>query len=220
MTKTVEYVDHMGTDCSVVNAARVSFAKSVDKMEPKDARLIRYLATHNHWTPFAHTAITLRMAAPIFLARQLSKHQVGGVWNEESRRYITDSVNYYFPKNWRRAPTGSIKQGSGEDVTYSESVALNETLMHYYAWCDETYNELIKSGICPEQARMVLPQGAITHWIWTGSLLFWARVYRLRADAHAQKDLQPITAEIDKIMSELYPISWEALKDCWDKDNK
>lgn len=212
---TVEYVDHMGDDTSVVNAARVSFAKEVTEMSDKDEKLIKYLAAHKHWTPFAHTSVTLRMGAPIFLARQLSKHQVGGVWNEESRRYITDNVSFYIPAEWHRAPEGSIKQGSGD--TFSNQIAGHfiTEVSSVYRHCYDAYKDLLAKGLAPEQARMVLPQGAVTHWIWTGSLMFWARVYHLRADSHAQKDLQPFVEKLDEIMTKLYPISWKYLKEYW-----
>lgn len=211
---SVEYVEHMGDDCSVVNAARVSFAKEVSELSEGDEKLIKYLAVHKHWSPFAHTAIKLRVANPIFLARQLVKHQVGGVWNEESRRYIHSSVNYYIPEDWRRAPMGSIKQGSGEAFSDPNTLESLEFLVKsHYANCDFVYNKLLEMGVCPEQARMVLPLGSMTHWVWTGSLLFWARVYHLRADSHAQKDLKPFVEQLDAIMSEKFPISWKYLKE-------
>ena len=214
---SVTLVDHMGTDCSVVNAARVSFAKEVSEMSEKDEKLIKYLATHKHWTPFAHTSISLRFSAPVFLARQLVKHQVGGVWNEESRRYITDDVSLYMPKEWRKAPTGSIKQGSGEAVSEDIEALCDYFLENLYDYSLEVYNTLLDLGVCPEQARMVLPLGHMTHWIWTGSLYFWARVYHLRADAHAQKDHAPLVADIDEIMTKLFPISWKCLKENYDE---
>lgn len=214
---TAEYVDHMGDDTSVVNAARVSFAKEVDKMSDKDEKLIKYLAAHNHWSPFAHTSVTLRVAAPIFLARQLSKHQVGGVWNEESRRYISDNVSFYLPSEWHRAPEGSVKQGSGGSFSGQTAGNFISEVTDAYKYCYDTYKDLLMRGVAPEQARMVLPQGAITHWIWTGSLMFWARVYHLRSDSHAQKDLQPFVQQLDEIMTKLYPISWKYLKEYWNQ---
>lgn len=209
---SVTYIDHMGDDCAVVNAARVSFAKEVSELSEGDEKLIKYLAEHKHWSPFAHTTIKVRVANPIFLARQLVKHQVGGVWNEESRRYISSDVNYFVPEDWRRAPLGSIKQGSGE--TFDELSALDfyQAVGKHYEACDKLYHELLDKGVCPEQARMVLPLGMMTHWVWTGSLLFWARVYHLRADSHAQQDLQPFVKQLDAIMSEHFPISWKYLK--------
>lgn len=210
---SVSYVDHMGDDSSIVNAARVSFNKEIPKgvLGDKDIKLIEYLAKHNHWSPFAHTSITLRVANPIFLARQLVKHQVGGVWNEESRRYVSDDVVYFMPKKWRRAPVASIKQGSGEPLTNTE--AFCKLVEASYKVCDDTYKTLLAQGVCPEQARMVLPLGAMTHWIWTGSLMFWARVYHLRADEHAQKDLAPFVQSLDEIMNKLYPVGWRCLKE-------
>ena len=112
----VNYVDHMGSDVSVVNAARVSFGKRVEQMETRDARLLEYLALHNHWTPFAHTSVSLRFTAPVFIARQFVKHQVGFVWNEVSRRYVDDDVRLFRPTSWRSRPDGSVKQGSAGDL--------------------------------------------------------------------------------------------------------
>lgn len=209
---SVEYLDHMGDDCAVVNAARVSFAKEVEELSAADEKLIKYLAEHKHWSPFAHTSVKVRVSNPIFLARQLVKHQVGGVWNEESRRYITDDVYFYLPREWHKAPEGSIKQGSGERLDNKTASDVLMNVIEHYESCENLYKRLLKQGVCPEQARMVLPLGMMTHWVWTGSLLFWARVYHLRSDSHAQKDLQIFVKELDDIMSEKFPISWKYLK--------
>ena len=208
---SLEYITHMGDDCFVVNAARVSFAKEINHIEPKDEKLIKYLADHGHWSPFAHPKVSFRVANPIFLARQLIKHEIGKDWNEESRRYISDEVKFYLPESIRLKPEGSIKQGSaGEaDEVFTEK-ALN-LILNTYKECNNTYKNLLELGVCPEQARMVLPLGSMTHWIWTGSLYFWARVYNLRSDSHAQKDLEPFVKQLDEQMSKLFPISWKVL---------
>ena len=212
-TPSVEYIDHMGSDIAVANAARVSFAKEVSDFTDKEEKLINYLAKHNHWTPFGHQQIKLRITNPIFLARQLVKHQIGGVWNEESRRYISDDPTFYIPKEWHKKPEGHIKQGSGECFDpVTNNYITKRTLDHYFS-CIDLYNDYLDMGMAPEQARMVLPLGTNTHWIWTGSLAFWARVYNLRSDAHAQKDLKPFCEQLDVIMSKLFPCSWKALKE-------
>lgn len=209
----VEYIDHMGSDVDIANAARVSFAKEVEEFTDKEEKLIKYLAKHKHWTPFGHQQIKLRITNPIFLARQLVKHQVGGVWNEESRRYISDEPTFYIPKVWNKKPEGHIKQGSGEafDKVMGAYIT-NKTFVHY-SQCLDLYEDYLKMGIAPEQARMVLPLGVNTHWIWTGSLAFWARVYQLRSDSHAQKDLAPFCEQLNIIMKDLFPCAWKALKE-------
>jgi len=204
----VQYVDHMGSDVNVVNAARVSFAKEVQGFDfEKDTKLINYLAKHNHWSPLAHTSVQIRVKAPIFMARQFVKHQIGLVWNEESRRYIDDTPEFYKPSVWRSRPT-NMKQGSGEGVVEEEA----------YEWFEmpvetalEGYNMMLQSGIAPEQARMVLPQNTMTNWMWTGSLVAFARVCKLRLDSHAQKEAQELAQKIHDVVAPLYPVSWAAL---------
>lgn len=208
---SLEYINHMGDDCFVVNAARVSFAKEIDHIEPKDEKLIKYLAEHNHWSPFAHPKVSFRVANPIFLARQLVKHEIGKDWNEESRRYIDDVVKYYLPESIRLRPEGSIKQGSSGEANENTTLAALDIISLSYKYCNIAYKDLLNLGVCPEQARMVLPLGSMTHWIWTGSLYFWARVYNLRSDSHAQKDLEPFVKQLDEHMSKLFPISWKVL---------
>jgi len=178
----VTYIDHMGSDLSVVNAARVSFNKkseaesydhpeglsSIGKWTPrlseKDQRLIKYLAKHDHWTPFGHTAITLHIKAPIFVARQLGKHQVGLVWNEVSRRYVTDEPEFYVPEVWRKAAE-NVKQGSSDEAVH-EGMYMGHQYADFAQVTLETYQRMLAQGVCPEQARMVLPQS-----MYTGSLI-------------------------------------------------
>jgi thymidylate synthase (FAD) len=208
--QSVELVDFMGSDLSVVNAARVSFAKVSDEFSDKDAKLISYLAKHGHWSPFAHNSISLRIKAPIFVARQLVKHQVGLVWNEVSRRYVDDEPEFYFPEVWRGKPENA-KQGSGKD--FKPLVNLQFHLAAKAA-CEEAlarYLELVDKDVAPEQARMVLPQNTMTEWIWTGSLMAFARVCKQRLDAHAQLETQEVAKKINDIVEPLFPVSWKAL---------
>lgn len=205
----VDYIDHMGSDLNVVNAARVSFAKEVTEFdEAKDGKLINYLAKHNHWSPLAHTSISIRIKAPIFMARQFVKHQIGLVWNEESRRYINDEPEFYVPKVWREKPENA-KQGSGGPM--EKSVMYEQYCKYQVDECLETYNYLLSEGVAPEQARMILPQNTMTNWIWTGSLVAFARVCKLRLDTHAQVEAQELAAKIADVVGPLYPISWAAL---------
>jgi len=285
----VTYIDHMGTDLSVVNAARVSFGKKSEwdiydydeevhlesrsitlipkkRLEDKDKSLIQFLArgctsgdwekilddVHSaaevdgfdesdvedilkhvknmptHWTPFGHTAITLHIKAPIFVARQLGKHQVGMVWNEVSRRYVKDTPDFYVPDVWRAAAF-NVKQGSSdEEVTMlcmgddgyqtrglpklsHSSGRIRQSVGVAYAQLRELYEEMLDSGVCPEQARMVLPQSMYTEWYWTGNLYSFANVFIQRTDSHAQREVQEVAQQISDVIEPLFPVSWEAL---------
>lgn len=207
----VEHIDHMGNDDSVVNAARVSFAKQADQYtDEQNARLIKYLARHNHWTPFAHAFVTLRFKAPIAIHAQCVKHQVGFAMNTVSRRYVSDEPELFIPE-FRLAPEGSVKQGSGDVL---DKISQVEVQRSYKAHCGNMinlYNSLIVKGIAPEQARFILPQGVMTEWVWSGSLQAWARFYNQRSDSHAQQEIQFLAHEVDKIVGALFPVSWEAL---------
>lgn len=209
-----EYVSHMGTDLTVVNSARVSFNKesSLDSngyLPSQDEKLIGYLAKHNHITPFTHPQITLRESIPIFVARQRFKHVVGFTYNEVSRRYVDDAPDFYMPTEWRTRPDGSIKQGSGD--THLENDQIKGLYTHTVEIALDTYNYLIKAGVAPEQARMVLPQSMVTSFYVTGSLAAFARAYRQRIDSHAQKEIQDLAVQWDKIIAPLFPVAWSAL---------
>lgn len=205
----VEYINHMGDDLTVANVARVSFDKWKDTFDEKDARLIKYLADHEHTSPFRHTAITIRCHAPIWLARQLGKHQVGMSWNETSRRYVEDNFEFYVPE-YRERPEGFIKQGSG-GIHPANEAWKNLTINHQERSL-ELYNRMIESGVAPEQARGILPQNMMTSWVWTGSLMAFYHLWRLRVDGHAQVEAQEFAHAIDAQMKELFPMAWEAMK--------
>ena len=221
----VEIIDHMGSDLSVVNAARVSFDKESEwevgpygdlpggLLSAKDAKLISYLAKHNHWTPFAHTCLSFRIKAPIFVARQLGKHQVGLVWNEVSRRYVDSEPEFYIPETWRKR-ADNVKQGSSKEaVTFvgTRPWTFTEAVEYATLKCREAYLEMLEGGVCPEQARMVLPQSMMTEWVWTGSLAAFARVCKARLDPHTQRETQEIAKMIDAEARKLFPVSWDAL---------
>lgn len=220
----VELVDFMGSDLSVVNAARVSFDKqsewechvldtyeggpvqTVQKLSEADKKLINYLAKHNHWTPFGHAQVSMRVKAPIFVARQLVKHQVGLVWNEVSRRYVSDTPQVYYPSAFREAPTDGAKQGSSSTTT------MQFTLDYERQCADavELYEKMLAVGIAPEEARMVLPLSSYTEWVWSGSLAAWLRIIKLRVDPHAQSQTRQYGIAFAEVIKELFPISYEA----------
>ena len=206
----VTLVDKMGTDLSVVNAARVSYAKSKESFDVvKDEKLIKYLAEHEHWSPFAHASLQFRIKAPIFVARQLVKHQVGLVWNEVSRRYVDDAPELYQPDSWRGRPQNS-KQGSDGEVKLDQTIEYNmETTMES---CLILYNSLLQKGVAPEQARMVLPQSMMTEWYWSGTLYAFARVCNLRCKPDTQLETQEVANEIDRLTNEAFPRSWKHLR--------
>jgi len=206
----VEYVDHMGGDLTVVNAARVSFGKHVAQMKDSDAKLIKYLADHDHWSPFAHAALSVRIKAPIFVARQLVKHQIGLSWNEVSRRYVSDEPEFFLPEQWRAAPTDGAKQGSSDGAGLDQSLC-DEVLDHVGTTALLGYNSLLKQGVAPEMARMVLPLNMMTEWVWTGTLYAFARVCNLRLDSHSQPETTQVAERISTLCGAQFPVSWTVL---------
>jgi thymidylate synthase (FAD) len=262
-----EYKDHMGSDLSVVNAARASFGKESEynyvydtvaevnmcNMRLDDQSLIKFLATGfrskewaeflaklkepiqlahlgmlsqdacdaaltvmlhaykrraQHWAPFAHPHIQIRIQLPLFLARQFVKHQIGGTWSEESRRYLSDEPDVWFPDEWHSRPE-DIKQGSGglvENQIEAQAIAHVSSLRSLTAYLD-----LLEMKVAPEEARIVLPLNMMTTVVWTGSLLFWSRVVNQRVDSHAQLAAQSLGKKISSIIEPLFPYSWEAL---------
>lgn len=202
----IDLLDHMGDDLTVVNAARVSMAKESSKLSKQDCGLISYLAKHDHWTPFSHPQVQLRIKMPIFIARQWFKHQIGFTRNETSRRYVDDSPEFYIPTVYR-SRAANVKQGSG-----GEPVGINpDWVQAMYSEAREWYESLLGEGVCPEQARMVLPQGTYTEFIETGSLAAYARLVKLRLDSHAQYEIRMYAQAIDKLLAPLFPVSWTTL---------
>jgi len=216
----VEYVSHMGSDLTIVNAARVSFNKESawdtdregnQQLSDKDFKLIRYLAEHQHWTPFAHPQITLRIKAPISIRTQFFKHKIGFVENEISRRYVSYEPDVYQPF-WRGKPVGGAKQGSEEFIKDEKFKNIFEKKYKDVTQSAiEAYNYMIDNGVAPEQARFILPQGAYTEWWWTGSLSAYARVYSQRIDPHAQWEIREYSKAIDVLIRPLFPESWDVL---------
>ena len=210
----------MGDDLAVVNAARVSFSKTKTELDEADKRLIRYLAANNHESPFAHTALSMTVEAPLFVARQLWKSHVGAAsgdvgvfaWNETSRRYVDDEPTIYAPDQWR-GRADNVKQGSGGELPPDDAALVSRVYETGAGAALAAYHSLLRRGVAPEQARMVLPQSMNTAWRWTGSILFFARVCRLRLDGHAQQETREIAHQIGHICRDKFPVSWEALMD-------
>lgn len=206
-------IDSMGGDLMVVNAARVSYGAISEKFNERDQALVEFLAKHHHVTPFRHPQVQIRCRAPIFLARQLGKHQTGFSWNELSRRYKDgDSVEVecYIPEQILARPdklmtetATPLPQDIADDMRMYITNAARSAVREYKA--------LIGFGVAPEQARMVLPQSMITEWVWTGSLFGWASLYNQRTTLHAQLEARMFAEQINEIMSKLYPICWKAL---------
>lgn len=216
----VELLDYMGDDLRVSNVARVSFAKWKEEFDDKDARLIHYLAAHAHTSPFRHTSIQLRCEAPVFLARQLVKHCIGLTWNEVSRRYVDADIEFYTPDSWRSRPTDGIKQGSGEEIVPDHKLHISsDTAANYLTpkdcmqVCLEVYKGMLKEGVAPEMARMVLPQSLMTTWIWTGSLQAFFHVYELRSGGGAQVEAQEFAQKLKDVIQPLFPHCFEALEE-------
>jgi len=217
--------DHMGSDITVVNAARVSFGKTSQPVEwlnydyedgsrtgdliavldDRDTKLVKYLAKHNHISPFGHAFASFHVKAPIFVARQLVKHSFLR-WNEVSRRYVDDEPEFYVPEVWR-GRSADKKQGS-EGVVES-----NANMLYYNDKALGLYNQLLDEGVAPEQARMVLPQSTMTEWWWSGSLDALARMCKLRCATDTQYETRIVADQISRVMGDLFPVSWGALMD-------
>ena len=202
----VELLDVMGSDLTVVNAARVSFAGESEEFGSRDKKLVRYLAAHGHWTPFAHVQVQLRIKAPVFITRQLHKHQTGLVVNEVSRRYVDFVPEFHAPEAWRkRAP--NKKQGS-LDETFDNDSLLYNSYWDLMSKAEDLYSFMLEKGVAPEQARMVLPQSMMTEWYWTGSLVAFARVVTQRLSEDAQYECRVVAEKIDQLLVNHEPISY------------
>ena len=212
----VTYVDHMGNDLSVVNAARVSFGKKsklecIDMVKGKyvlnnkDAKLINYLAKYKHKSPFNHSFVTFHVKAPIFVARQLVKHEYMP-WNEISRRYVDDEPEFYVPDEWR-GRSADKKQGSDGVITDIDPHVAD----YMVVGAKQDYNYLLGKGVSPEQARMVLPQSTMTEWYWSGTLYAFAKMCQLRCAKDTQQESREVAMQVSEYMEKLFPASWDAL---------
>ena len=205
----VSRMDSMGSDLTVANAARVSFAKHKEELDEGDEKLIKFLAEHGHWSPFSHVFIQFKIDAPIFVARQLQKHQVGLAWNEVSRRYVDSTPEFYSPDEWRRRATDK-KQGSMSEPVPSQKV-VKSIKEEFDAVALDCYNRLLKLKVCPEQARMVLPQDMMTSWYWSGSVYAFSRVCNLRLKEDAQAETREVAQSISNHCAIEFPVSWKFL---------
>ena len=246
----VTLIDHMGDDLSVVNAARVSFGKRIEYddeseyddveyegwcgqipiLRDGDVKLIKYLAKHNHWSPFGHTSLQFHIKAPVFVARQLVKHQVGLVWNEISRRYVSDEPEFYTPEVWRASAENKKQGSSDEEIDINPFISdvwvgvgsitlpsdrrkqMVDNYQQVLKSAKWTYEHLLRLGVCPEQARMVLPQSMMTEWYWSGTLYAFANICNLRCKPEVQLETQMIANQIDEQTRKMFPVSWEALR--------
>lgn len=210
---SVEYVDHLGDDLRVANVARTSFNRWKEELDDKDVKLINYLSAHSHYSPFRHVQVSLRCKAPVFLARQLGKHQTGLSWNEVSRRYVDVGIEFYSPDSWRSRPSDGIKQGSGRVFTDKDADFL---MWEQYNIAMDTakdcYEMLLKMNVAPEMARMVLPQAMQVEWVWTGSLQAFYHVYNLRSGEGAQKEAVDFAQLVENVVQPIFPHCWSALK--------
>jgi thymidylate synthase (FAD) len=222
------YIDHMGSDLSVVNAARVSFGKTSEMrmtlrgqpvLKAKDTKLIQYLAKHKHISPFGHAFASFHVKAPIFVARQLVKHKFLR-WNEISRRYVDDEPEFYVPDVWRgrsadkkQGSDGVVDLGRNPYEPYCEDWEIDDGRYGFNEVSLVVYKDMIAKGVAPEQARMVLPQSTMTEWYWSGSLDAFADMCNLRCKSDTQAETRVVAQQIDRKMIELFPVSWDALKE-------
>lgn len=209
---SIEVLESFGNDLTVVNAARVSFAKEVTEFTEKDEKLITYLAKHNHVSPFFHPQVRLRVKMPIFLAREWFRHTIGFARNEVSRRYVDSVPEVWFPQvESLRERDPKLKQGSKENAVEGADAILETIKGHGYSTL-ALYESLLKDGVAPEIARSVLPQGMYTEFIETGSLAAYARLCELRLDPGAQREIQEYAKGIELLLTPHFPISWKALR--------
>ena len=207
----VDLINHTDNgDLLVVNAARCSFDKEHEEFDiEKDTRLINYLAREKHVLPFRHPHATLRISCPIFVHRQLGKHQVGFSWSEVSRRYITSEPEFFEPFQYRKS-AANVKQGSSKEL-HEDSGSYRKDMQAHVISSIALYDKMIEDGVCPEQARMVLPQNMYTTSVVTASLLGWHHLYKLRTEEHTQEETREYAQRIGSILSECFPVSWTAL---------
>ena len=212
-------MDHSGSDLLIVNAARTSFAKESKELTVKDAKLINFLAREKHLLPFRHPTVTFRCRAPLFVARQLGKHQAGMSWSEESRRYIDDQPEFFWPDKWRKR-ADNVKQGSSDEVFAEEPFIALKEWKGGAAICKPSelikfnvimYEKLLEVGVAPELARMILPQNMYINWVWTGTLLAWVHMVKQRTAPDTQQETQHFAQLVKAHLDKLYPVSMQAL---------
>jgi len=210
----MELLEVFGSDLTVVNAARVSFAKESTEFSNQDAKLVMYLAKHNHVSPFFHPQIRLRIKMPIFVAREWFRHQIGFARNEVSRRYVDTAPECWIPTpDQIRERDPKLKQGSKETAVV-DSDLVHQLMKTHINMNVMVYEDLLERGVAPEIARCVLPQSMFTEFIETGSLAAYARLYKLRTDPTAQREIQEYARKLGELIEPLFPVSWKALTTC------
>jgi thymidylate synthase (FAD) len=207
----VELLDTFGDDLTVVNAARVSFAKESTTMEPRDEKLLKYLADHHHITPFFHPQLRFRLKMPIYVAREWFRHTIGFARNEVSRRYVDDPPTFYLPRpEDMRERDANLKQGS-KATPIEEAAHYRDLMKQFHRQAENLYAELLEAKLAPEIARGVLPQSMYTEFIETGSLSAYSRLCGLRMDPHAQAEIRAYAGAVAELIETRFPVSWRAL---------
>jgi thymidylate synthase (FAD) len=207
----VQLLDSFGDDLTVVNAARVSFDKESTTLEPRDEKLIKYLANHNHISPFFHPQLRFRLKMPIYVAREWFRHTVGFARNEVSRRYVDDMPTFYLPRvEDMRERDANIKQGS-KATPIEEAAHYRHLMKKFHRQAEDLYAELLEAKLAPEVARGVLPQSMYTEFIETGSLSAYSRLCKLRMDPHAQAEIRAYAGAVSELIEKRFPVSWRAL---------
>lgn len=205
----IEYIDHMGSDMSVVNSARVSFGKNKKRIDPEDIKLLNYLAKHQHFTPFEHCTLSVLIKCPLFIRSQIHRHRTFS-YNEISRRYTSENLEFYVPETYRKQH-GSSKQCSDGEFNDKENKILKDKTEFLHNLLLAEYNEMINMGVAREMARGILPQNLMTEFWMTGNLRNWVHFLGLRVDSHAQKEVQDVAKPILKIIKQKFPESAKAL---------
>lgn len=208
---SIEYIDHMGSDVTVLNCAKVSFNKEVEEVDEKGEKLFTYLAKHGHWSPFSHPQVSVRINAPISVQRQWEKHKVGVSNNSESTRYVTMIPRFYIPQNYR-SQSENNKQGSDGYIEEYKNDNCKDSVNAYYEHALTMYDYLIANGVAREQARDVLPLSTYTTWISTMSLYAAFNIYKLRTGHGAQPEIGDYARALEEIVEPLFPIAWSSLK--------
>jgi thymidylate synthase (FAD) len=207
----VELLDTFGDDLTVVNAARVSFAKEATEMSQRDAKLVKYLAEHNHITPFFHPQVRFRLKMPIYVAREWFRHTIGFARNEVSRRYVDDKAECYVPAPGQLRERDTNKKQGSKSTPIENEAAWREKVVAFQEGAVAFYEELLAAKVAPEVARGVLPQSMYTEFIETGSLSAYARLCGLRCDPHAQAEIQVYARAVSELLAPAFPVSWAAL---------
>jgi thymidylate synthase (FAD) len=201
----------IGSDLEIANAARRSFDTEHEVWQVADARLVAFLVREGHWLPFRHPQLSFDCAVPVFVARQLGKHQVGMSWSEVSRRYKTEGIEFWEPEEWRGRPPENIKQGTGEPLSMGAQADASRIIQRVHTFTFWAYKRLLDLGVAPEQARSVLPQSMIVKYTWTGSLLAWLHLIKERNHPNAQQETTQFAELIMEEVAERFPVTWAAI---------